>query len=198
MVSFLIFTSVLGRSPASLGISLATLSTTSWPLMTSPKMVCLLFSQGVGMTVMKNWEPLVLGPGVRHGQQALLVELAAALELVLELEAGAAGAAAQRVAALHHEVLDAAVEDRPVVEGRACLLLVGGRVGPRLLAGGQPHEVLHRLGRVLRRTASPRWCPRWCRRWRTDPCPRAPHPSLPCPASWVCVCGRPQAGGPSG
>jgi len=37
-------------------------STTSAPLMTSPKIVCLPLSQGVGATVMKNCEPLVPGP----------------------------------------------------------------------------------------------------------------------------------------
>lgn len=30
--------------------------------MTLPKTTCLLFKKGVGSVVMKNWEPLVLGP----------------------------------------------------------------------------------------------------------------------------------------
>ena len=34
----------------------------SYPLMTSPKMVCFILSQGVGTVVIKNWLPLVLGP----------------------------------------------------------------------------------------------------------------------------------------
>lgn len=36
--------------------------TTSYPLLTRPKTVCLLSSQGHGTVVMKNCEPLVLGP----------------------------------------------------------------------------------------------------------------------------------------
>ena len=36
--------------------------TTSMPLTTRPNTVCLLSSQGVGTTVTKNWDPLVLGP----------------------------------------------------------------------------------------------------------------------------------------
>lgn len=35
------------------------LSATSWPSMTSPKMVWLPVSQSVGATVIKNWQPLV-------------------------------------------------------------------------------------------------------------------------------------------
>ena len=63
--------------------------------------------------------------------------------------ARAAGAAAQRVAALDHEVLDDAVEDGAVVERRARLVLAGLRVGPGLLAGGQSDEVLDGLRRVV-------------------------------------------------
>ena len=39
-------------------------STTSVPSTTSPKMVCLPFSHGVGTAVMKNCEPLVPGPAL--------------------------------------------------------------------------------------------------------------------------------------
>lgn len=64
--------------------------TTSDPLFTSPKTVCLPSSQGVGTVVMKNWEPLVLrdqfryeeetrrvllGPGVGHAEEEGLVVL---------------------------------------------------------------------------------------------------------------------------
>src|SRR5262249_21200186 len=87
--------------------------------------------------------------GVGDGQQSLLVELPAALEPVGELVARSAGAPPQPIAALDHELLDAAVEDRPVVERLPGLLLPGGRVGPLLLPGGQAHEVLHRLRGVL-------------------------------------------------
>jgi hypothetical protein len=39
-------------------------STTSMPSTTSPKMVCFPSSQGVAAWVMKNWDPLVLGPAL--------------------------------------------------------------------------------------------------------------------------------------
>ncbi|KAH9517535.1 hypothetical protein DERF_008205 [Dermatophagoides farinae] len=38
--------------------------TTSMPLVTRPNTVCLPSSQGVAMTVMKNWDPFVLGPAL--------------------------------------------------------------------------------------------------------------------------------------
>src|SRR5271165_2182448 len=38
------------------------LSAMAWPSTTSPKMVCLQVSHSVGATVMKNWQPFVLGP----------------------------------------------------------------------------------------------------------------------------------------
>src|SRR5271165_3449843 len=61
MRTLLIFTGVRGRSPESRG-TLEILSATSWPSTISPKMVCLLSSQGVAATVIKNWLPLVFGP----------------------------------------------------------------------------------------------------------------------------------------
>ncbi len=66
---------------------------------------------------MKNCEPFVFGPGVRHRERAL--DDLVVVELVLELVAGAAGADALRAAALDHEVGDHAVEDEPVVEALA-------------------------------------------------------------------------------
>src|SRR5580658_6162007 len=42
--------------------TLTILSATSWPSTTSPKIVCLPVSHVVGASVMKNCEPLVLGP----------------------------------------------------------------------------------------------------------------------------------------
>src|SRR4029450_6792226 len=68
--------------------------------------------------------------------------------------AGAASPAAERVAALDHEVGDDPVEDRPLVQG-ALLLGAGGRVAPRLAAGGQADEVLDRLGGGVGEQADP-------------------------------------------
>src|SRR5215469_18622437 len=54
--------------------------------------------------------------GVRHGQQVRLVEAQIGVDLVGELIARAAGAGAERVAALDHEPGDHPVEDRAVVQ----------------------------------------------------------------------------------
>ena len=80
--------------------------------------------------------------GVRHGQQVRAVEDQIGDDLIIELVARAAGAVADRAAALDHEILDDAVEGQPVVE-RVMLLLAGERVAPRLLAGGETEEVRH-------------------------------------------------------
>ena len=85
---------------------------------------------------MKNCEPFVFGPGVRHRDHAPLDR--AAVRLVLELVAGAAHAGAGRVAALDHEVRDDAVEDDAVVEAVAREL----------------DEVLDRLRRVASKSSS--------------------------------------------
>src|ERR1700738_3352724 len=61
MRTFCNVTGVRGRSLASRG-DLEILSATSWPSTTSPKMVCLLSSQRVAATAMKNWLPFVPGP----------------------------------------------------------------------------------------------------------------------------------------
>src|SRR5436190_15348845 len=58
------------------------------------------------------------GARVRHGQQARLVEPGSAgRDLVLERVAGSARAGAGGVAALDHEAVDHAVEDRAGVQG---------------------------------------------------------------------------------
>ena len=56
-----ILTGVVGLSSESRG-TFDIASTMSCPVTTSPKMVCLPFSHGVGATVMKNCDPLVFGP----------------------------------------------------------------------------------------------------------------------------------------
>ena len=101
------------------------------------------------VVTMKNWLPLVSGPGVGHRQRA--AHDLVLVELVLERVARAAGAGALRAAALDHEVLDHPVEDQPVVEAVA----------------GQLAEVLDRLGRVLVEAARARSARGWC---ASSPC----------------------------
>ena len=67
-------------------------------------------------------------------------------ELVLEAVAGAAGAGAERAAALDHEAVDDAVERQAVVE-RPVDRLAGDRILPRLGAFGEADEVGDGLGR---------------------------------------------------
>ena len=86
--------------------------------------------------------------GVGHREQVRPVEAQLGVELVGEVVARAAGAAAQRVAALDHEVVDHPVEDGAVVE-RPVVFCPGARVGPLLGAGGQLDEVGDRLGGVV-------------------------------------------------
>ncbi len=83
--------------------------------------------------------------GVGHGQQVGLVEDQLGVRLVLERVAGAAGAGAERAAALDHEAVDDPVEGQAVVERAAAA--VAGVVG--LLAGREAGEVRDRLGRVV-------------------------------------------------
>ena len=87
-------------------------------------------------------------PGVRHREDAGLAVPRLRMELVGEVVARAAGALPERIAALDHERVDDPVEDRPVVV-RAGALPARARVGPLLGALGEPHEVLHGLGRFL-------------------------------------------------
>src|SRR5215218_7015577 len=94
------------------------------------------------------------GAGVGHGQVPGPVEAVGTVDLVLELVAGAAPAVPERVAALDHEVGDDPVEDRALVQG-PLLLGAGGRVAPRLGAGGQADEVLDRLGCGVGEQADP-------------------------------------------
>ena len=93
----------------------STTSRLAWSA-TSPKIVCLPFSHGVGPTVTKNCDPLVPGAGVGHREQVRLVEDQLGVGLVLERVARAAGAGAERAAALDHEAADDPVEAETVVE----------------------------------------------------------------------------------
>ena len=74
------------------------------------------------------------------------------VELVGELVARAAGALAERIAALDHERVDDPVEDRAVIV-RPGALPAGAGVGPLLRAFRQPREVLDRLAMQTNATA---------------------------------------------
>src|ERR1039458_7842708 len=65
-------TSFTGRSCAPRG-TCEIFSTTSYPSVTSPKTLCLLSSQGVAASVMKNWLPLVFGPALAIDRVPALV-----------------------------------------------------------------------------------------------------------------------------
>src|ERR1700757_562476 len=81
------------------------------------------------------------GAAVRHRQPARLVEGEVGAELVLELVAGIAGAGAQRVAGLNHEVRDDAMEDDAVVQRHALHHFAGLGVRPFFLASRKADKV---------------------------------------------------------
>ena len=106
----------------------AILSTTSSPSRTRPKMVYDGGSPASWPCTMKNWLPLVFGPGVGHGHDALGV--AALHRLVGEAVARTAAPGPGGIAGLDHKALHDAVEGDAVVVALA----------------RQEHEVVHRLG----------------------------------------------------
>src|SRR6185312_1993741 len=90
-----------------------------------------------------------IGAGVGHGEFAGFVEFVRrALGFVRKLIAGTAGASAQRISSLDHEIGNHAMEDSVVVEWHVGLLSAAG-VGPLARAFGEFNEILHRVGSVL-------------------------------------------------
>ena len=93
--------------------------TTSEPLVTLPNdTVCLPSSHGVAAVVMKNCDPLVLGPRVGHGHRIRAIVPQIPRDLVLKLPApyrDPPRAVPERVPGLQHEPLDDAVEDDVVI-----------------------------------------------------------------------------------
>src|SRR6185436_652953 len=89
-----------------------------------------------------------VGAGVGHRQDARLVVARFRMELVGEVEAGAAGALPERVAPLDHETVDDPMKDDAVVE-RGFPALAALRVAPFLAALDQSDEVGDGIGRLL-------------------------------------------------
>src|SRR5215472_7120837 len=87
--------------------------------------------------------------GDGHRQKPHLVERERALEFILEFIARVSGPISQRIATLDHEIGDDSVEDGPVVESPARLLVRFG-VGPLFFPARQADEVGHCLRSVLR------------------------------------------------
>ena len=146
-------TSCTGRSRGSVSTAeIASTTAREASSVTAPKIVCLPWSHSVGAVVMKNCEPLVPLPrraaGVGHGQNVGGGEGQGGVDLVVEDVAGSSGTVTQRVTALDHETRDDTVEDDVVVQ-RSVGLRAGAWIRPRLLAGGQPHEVGDGLGSLL-------------------------------------------------
>src|SRR5262249_20240158 len=81
-----------------------------------------------------------VAPGVGHRQRPAHVPFRGGVDLALDVVAGAAGAGAERAAALDHKVVDHPVEREPVVEG-PLHLLPGLGVDPFPLSGRQADEV---------------------------------------------------------
>ena len=111
-------------------------------------MVCLLSSQGVGATVMKNWLPFVPGSGVGHGKLSRLVVPQRGMEFVAETIAGVAGSRSQRASALNHELRNHAVEDQAVVKRPLHFLPVRGSLNS-LVPSARPMKFADGLRRFL-------------------------------------------------
>ena len=86
--------------------------TTSMPSTTSPNTECRLSRCGVRPERDEELAAVRVRPRVGHREDAGLVVAQLRVELVGELVAGAAGALPERIAALDHEAVDHAVEDR--------------------------------------------------------------------------------------
>ncbi len=97
---------------------------------------------------MKNWPPFVFGPELAIDRMPSFECRSFGLNSSSKRVARAAGALAERVAALDHEAVDHAVEDEAVVV-RLLHLLARLRVGPLLRALGEADEVGDGLRRVL-------------------------------------------------
>src|SRR5664280_2417249 len=105
-----------------------------------PKMVCLPLRWGVGTSVTKKCEPLVLGP-LGHRQPPGLVEGEGGTELIFEAISRIARSIAYRIAALNHEIRDDPVEDSAIVERHTLHHLAGLRVLPGFCPSRQPDKV---------------------------------------------------------
>src|SRR5215213_8040293 len=108
--------------------------TTSMPSTTSPKTACLSSSQGVATYVMKNCDPPVFGPALAMERMPGLSWRSWGWNSSGIEYPGASHPRARRVAALDHEVRDHTMKSRPV----------------EVPVARQKHEVVDRLGRVLR------------------------------------------------
>lgn len=90
------------------------------------------------------------GTCVGHREDSGTVKAVARGSLVPELITRAPHAGSRGVAALDHEVRNHAVKNGPVIKWAPFDFLAGLRVGPFLLAGGEPDEVLDGFGGFVR------------------------------------------------
>ena len=113
-------TSLTGLSPRAVGV-LSIFLTTSIPSTMLPNTTCLPFSHGVAVVVMKNCDPLVLGPALAMERTPgpTWLSLSRGKGLIRELAAvdgvPARAVTSLEITALDHEVGDDAVEDGVLV-----------------------------------------------------------------------------------
>ena len=110
------------------------------PSVTSPQTVYWPLRNEASSKQMKNWLSPEFGIlRARHRDRAATVRLA--VELGLELLAGAAGAGAVRTAGLRHEAVDDAMEDDAVVEAVAHQFLDPRHVARREVGPHRDHHL---------------------------------------------------------
>src|SRR6266404_4286828 len=93
----------------------------------------------------KKLRAIRVRPGVGHGQPTWSIELKSWREFIFKAVAGVAGAVAERIASLNHEIGDHAMEDGAVIERHASFLFSAVAVSPFLGAIRQPDEISHCL-----------------------------------------------------
>ena len=171
-----ITTSCRGLSPGLLVRVFSTLRTTSRPSITLPKTTCLLFRNGVGTVVIKNWQPFVFSPEFwesldawsayfvartySHTEQTRLI-MGARKILVVELLGAVDGCRAsavtiEEVTALYHELFDlvivsaesAAISYMSTYDAMelAAFVALRSTLGVLRLAGAELAKILRCLG----------------------------------------------------
>ena len=125
----------------------------SMPSTTSPKMVCLLSSQGVGCHGDEKLAAIGSGAGIGHRKFSRFVVPQFLVKFVGETVSGIAGSSSERASALNHELRYHAMKNEAVVK-RALGFLPGLGIFEFLGALRKAHEIRNRLRGFLLKQAN--------------------------------------------
>src|SRR5438270_11154730 len=93
--------------------------------------------------------PVGVGPGVRISQSPGNIEVQRWHDLIFERIAWVAPAGPERIAALHHEVGNNAMQDGSVVHGHAVLLFLSIGIGPLRRSICESGEIVYSIRRLV-------------------------------------------------